>query len=106
MIYLSALIGMTLFVVSIFKSSLSLMFIAPVLTFLSAVLSGLLIELPKLAYVLIWLSHALPGKWLVLTLENPIKFMSGSILCCAIWLGAGFAISIQKQQEPNKSHSL
>lgn len=105
-IYLSGLIGMTLFVVSILKSSLSLIFIAPVLTFLSAVLSGLLVELPKLAYVLIWLSHALPGKWLALSLEKPLKYLPGAILCCVIWLGAGLLISIRDQKKSNKLHSI
>lgn len=92
-LYLVTLIGMTLFVVSITQSTLSLMFIAPVLTFLSAVMSGLLIELPKWAYALIWVSHALPGKWLALSLEEQNPLMPGAFLCCAAWLIAGLVIS-------------
>ena len=102
-LYLVTLIGMTLFVVSITQSTLSLMFIAPVLTFLSAVMSGLLIELPKWAYALIWLSHALPGKWLALSLEESIQFMPGAFLCCAAWLSAGLAISMGRRLPANEA---
>lgn len=93
-LYLATLVGMTLFVVSIFQSTISLMFLAPVLTFLSAVMSGLLIELPKWAYALIWLSHGLPGKWLARSLEDPLQSLPGAFLCCVLWVSAGMALSI------------
>ena len=79
----------------------ALMFIAPVLTFLSAVMSGLLAELPKWAHVLALLSHALPGKWLALSLAQPLKAMPGAAACCAAWAAAGLALS-SRSKRPGK----
>ncbi len=92
-IYLTGLMGMTLFTASLLKNILSLMFIAPILTFLSGVLSGLLLQTPKWAYVLKLISFALPGRWLNESLFSPLKAMLWALVCCAGWMLAGISAS-------------
>ena len=93
LIYLMGLMGMTLFTASLLKNVLSLMFIAPILTFLSGVLSGLLIATPKWAYVLKVISCALPGRWLGESLSSPLKALLWALVCCAAWMLAGISAS-------------
>jgi len=93
LIYLIGLMGVTLLTASLLKNVLSLMFIAPILTFLNGVLSGLLLETPKWAYVLKLLSGALPGRWLGESLSSPLKALPWALVCCAAWMAAGISAS-------------
>lgn len=92
-LYLWGLMGMTLLTASLLKNVLSLMFIAPVLTFLSGILSGLIVALPNWANVLRQLSGVLPGRWLGLAISSPLGFLPQALLCAALWLCAGIAAS-------------
>lgn len=93
LLYLFGLLGVTLLTAALLRNILSLMFIAPVLTFLSGVLSGLIMTLPSWAYVLKWLSYALPGRWLAQALSAPMAALPGAFLCGLAWMGAGIAVS-------------
>lgn len=97
--YLIGILGVTLFTASLLKNILSLMFIAPILTFLNGVLSGLLLEMPDWAYVLKWLSFALPGRWLNESISVPLKAMPWALVCSAVWLGIGIATSSIRAQK-------
>ncbi len=92
-LYLIGLLGVTLLTASLLKNVLSLMFLAPILTFLNGVLSGLLFETPSWAYVLKWLSGALPGRWLCGALSSPLKYLPWALLCALVWMGAGIGVS-------------
>lgn len=92
-IYLIGLLGVTLLTASLMKNVLSLMFIAPILTFLNGVLSGLLLEMPAWAYVLKWISSALPGRWLNESLSAPLKSLPWALVCCTAWMCVGIAAS-------------
>ncbi|MFB0920398.1 MAG: ABC transporter permease [Oscillospiraceae bacterium] len=92
-LYLFGLLGVTLLTASLLKNVLSLMFLAPILTFLNGVLSGLLIETPSWAYVLKWISGALPGRWLCGCLTSPSRYLPWAILCALLWMGAGIVVS-------------
>ncbi|PKM73109.1 MAG: hypothetical protein CVU91_05955 [Firmicutes bacterium HGW-Firmicutes-16] len=91
--YLVGILGVTLFTASLLKNILSLMFIAPALTFLNGVLSGLLLEMPDWAYVLKWLSCALPGRWLNESVSGPLKALPWALVCSVAWVGIGIVTS-------------
>ncbi|MEA4895869.1 MAG: ABC transporter permease [Oscillospiraceae bacterium] len=93
MVYLIGLLGITLLTASLLKSIFSLMFLAPVFTFLNGVLSGLLLELPDWAYVLKWLSGALPGRWLYGALDSPINALPWALICALVWICSGIGVS-------------
>lgn len=93
LLYLLGLLGITLFVASLLRNILSLMFIAPVLTFLNAVLSGLVVETPQWAYVLKWISGALPGRWLSEALSSSAWVLPLALICAVAWLVLGVAAS-------------
>jgi len=93
-LYLFGLLGVTLFTASLLRNVLSLMFIAPILTFLNGVLSGLLIEMPGWAYVLKWISGALPGRWLCAAFSAPLGSLPWALLCGLLWMGLGIAASL------------
>ena len=93
LIYLIGLLGVTLLTASLMKNVLSLMFIAPVLTFLNGVLSGLLFELPAWAYVLKWISCALPGRWLNESISAPLQSLPLALVCAAAWMCLGIIAS-------------
>ena len=59
--YLVAVLCLTFFVVSCLDNPLALLFLAPVLTFLNATLSGLIAPLPDWGMVLLVFSRLLPG---------------------------------------------
>lgn len=92
-LYLVGILGVTLSAASLLKNILSLMFIAPALTFLNGVLSGLLLEMPDWAYVLKLISFALPGRWLNEASSFPLKALPGALICSTAWVGIGIAIS-------------
>lgn len=92
-LYLFGLLGVTLLTASLLKNILSLMFLAPILTFLNGVLSGLLVETPSWAYVLKWLSRALPGRWLCSSLSSPQSSLPWALICGLVWMGFGIGIS-------------
>lgn len=98
-VYLCALTGMTLLLASLCGNVLILMFLAPILTFLHGVLSGLLLTLPKWAYMLTWLSRILPGRWLSQTLDDSSGALPFALLCAALWLLAGIAVSAGVQKK-------
>lgn len=93
LIYLIGLLGVTLLTASLLRNILSLMFIAPVLTFLNGVLSGLLFEMPTWAYVLKWISCALPGRWLNESISAPLKTLPWALVCSAAWICLGISAS-------------
>ena len=93
LIYLIGLLGVTLLIASLMKNVLALMFIAPVITFLNGVLSGLLFEMPAWAYVLKWISCALPGRWLNESLSAPLQSLPLSLVCGAAWMCLGITAS-------------
>ena len=101
-LYLFGLLGVTLFTASLLRNILSLMFIAPILTFLNGVLSGLLIEMPGWAYVLKWISGALPGRWLCASVSAPLGSLPWALLCGLLWMGLGIAASVlrAKRRQP------
>lgn len=106
LIYLCTLLGITLFVASFLKNILSLMFIAPILTFLCGVLSGLLIVLPEWAYMLTWISRILPGRWLNESISVPFSGLLWALLCCVIWIFAGiFASALKSDQRTLSARS-
>lgn len=92
-LYLFGLLGVTLFTASLLRNILSLMFIAPILTFLNGVLSGLIIEMPSWAYVLKWISGVLPGRWLCASVSAPLGSLPWALLCGLSWMGLGIAVS-------------
>ena len=93
LIYLVGLLGVTLLTASLLRNILSLMFIAPVLTFLNGVLSGLMFEMPAWAYVLKWISGAFPGRWLNESIAAPLAFLPWAFSCCAGWMFVGITAS-------------
>ena len=97
-IYLFNLLGITLVTASFLKNILSLMFLAPVLTFINGILSGLLLELPNWAYILKWISYALPGRWLNEYINAVPGALPKAIICCVVWLLLGIFISINKDR--------
>jgi len=97
--YLVGILGVTLFTASLLKNILSLMFIAPILTFLNGVLSGLLLEMPDWAYVLKWLSFALPGRWLMESISISLKALPWALVCSVAWVGIGIVTSSIRAKE-------
>lgn len=93
LLYLIAALGMTIVLTSFLRQTLALLFLAPLVTFVNAVLGGLIAPLPEWAAVLAVLSRALPGRWLQLALDNPAKILPGILICCLGWLAAGIALS-------------
>jgi len=102
LLYLFGLLGVTLLTAALLKNILSLMFIAPVLTFLNGVLSGLILTLPAWAYVLKWLSQALPGRWLSQALSNPLSALPGALICGLAWMSAGIVVSALRSKRCRK----
>lgn len=94
LIYLCGLSGITLLTASLVRSTVELMFLAPLLTFLHSVLSGLIFPLPQWAYVLVSLSRGLPGRWLVESLSAPSSKLIQALLCAIAWLMAGITVSL------------
>lgn len=99
LLYLVGILGVTLLTASLLKNILSLMFIAPILTFLNGVLSGLLLEIPDWAYVLKWLSFALPGRWLNESISVPLKALPWALVCSVAWVGIGIATSSNRAKK-------
>lgn len=97
-VYLLSLMGFTLFVASLLKNILSLMFLAPVLTFVHGVLCGLLLELPEWTYVLKRVSNILPGRWLNESFSTSQDIFLWAILCGVIWIIVGLGSSMLREK--------
>ena len=93
LIYLMSLMGITLLIASFFRNILSLMFLAPVLTFVNGVLCGLFLELPEWAYVLKQGSEILPGRILNTSFQFPEHYYFTATLCGMIWIIVGMGAS-------------
>jgi len=91
--YLWTVLGLTIFLAAFLKNSLALMFLAPLLTFVNALLGGMISELPDWAGVLAMISQILPGRWLMLMLQDPLAALPFALLCGIGWFAAGIALS-------------
>jgi hypothetical protein len=92
-IYLWTVLGLTITIASFLRQALALLFLAPLVTFIHAILGGLITALPEWASLLVYLSRALPGRWLLLALSSPLAALLPSMLCCFGWFLAGVLIS-------------
>ncbi len=63
-LYYFAMTGVMIFVTAFFNYPAALLIIAPIFSFINAVLCGLLYDLPKWAYNINKVAHILPGAWL------------------------------------------
>ncbi len=93
LVYLINLAGVTLLAASLARSTIGLMFLAPVLTFLNGILSGLSFALPQWAHVLVLLSRCLPGRWLAESLSNPFGSIVQALVCALVWVIGGVVTS-------------
>lgn len=94
-VYFINLLGMTLILARLLGTQLLLMFIAPVITFLNATLSGLIIKLPEWLNVVKLISYVLPGRWVVSYIEVSKGSLMPAILCASLWTILGIVISIK-----------
>lgn len=98
-VYLGTVLGMTIFLASFLKQPMSLMFMAPLLTFLNALLGGMIASLPDWATVLAILSRALPGRWLISFFDDPVRSLLFALICGACWFMAGVILSEIRQSD-------
>lgn len=99
LIYLMSVMGITLLIASFFENILSLMFLAPVLTFINGILCGLFLELPEWAYVLKRGSEILPGRLLNDSFQFPEHYYFRAVLCGIIWIIVGMGASRLREKE-------
>jgi hypothetical protein len=104
MVYLWTVLGMTIALASMLRQALALLFLAPLTTFIQAILSGLIAALPDWANVLTAISRGLPGRWLLLSLNSPLGTLPAALLCCLAWLAGGILLS-EAQQAKHRSGS-
>lgn len=97
MIYLWTVMSMTIFLASFVRQSFSLMFLAPMLTFVNALMSGMITSLPDWAAVLAIISRGLPGRWLMEFFSSPLQASLLALFCGACWFLAGIAVSERRQ---------
>ena len=88
LIYLFALLGLTMFLAAFTTTTAALLLLAPVVTFLNAALSGLLFTLPDWAATLEAVSRALPGRAFNAGVAAGRPTL-GLLLCCAAWMALG-----------------
>lgn len=97
-LYMLGVLGLTMTAASLVRHGMTLMILAPFLTFINAVLGGLLVVVPQWATFLETVSLFLPGRWLNLSLGAMVAGehlpVTGLLLCSGAWLGAGFVLSI------------
>jgi hypothetical protein len=99
LLYMAGMMGITLFISSLLGSAMQLMLIAPVYTLVQGILCGMLATIPGWAGMLVELSLALPGRWLMLGGDallhggNPL-FLLGQAACAIVWLGIGTAAAL------------
>ncbi|NLY82266.1 MAG: ABC transporter permease [Clostridiales bacterium] len=92
LIYLVGILGFSL-TVTVFASGLtSLMLLAPLLTFLTGTLSGLILNLPSWAYMFEVISRILPGRWYHSALLDSPNYLIG-IACSLLWCLLGYILS-------------
>lgn len=95
LIYLVGILGFSL-TVTVFASGLtSLMLLAPLLTFLTGTLSGLILNLPSWAYMFEVISRILPGRWYHSALIDSPNHLVG-IACSLLWCLLGYILSRRK----------
>jgi hypothetical protein len=93
LLYLWTILGLTIALASFLHQTMALLFLAPLVTLVNALLSGLMAELPGWARMLAILSRALPGRWLNQSLASPLTGLAPALLCCGVWFLAGIAIA-------------
>jgi hypothetical protein len=92
-IYLWTILGITITLASFIRQSLALLFLAPLVTFVNAILGGLITDLPDWAALLVRLSRALPGRWLLQFFDQPLPTLPIALLCSLCWFLAGIFFS-------------
>lgn len=94
-IYLVGILGFSL-TFTVFAGGLtSLMLLAPLLTFLTGTLSGLIVNLPSWAYMFEVVSKILPGRWYHSALIDNPNYLIG-IVCAVSWCVLGYVLSRHK----------
>lgn len=94
LLYMAGMTGITLAISSMLGKTVQLMLVAPVFTITQGILCGMLIAMPGWASTLVYLSYALPGRWLMLGGDallhggNP-AYVLGQAACALVWLAAG-----------------
>lgn len=92
LLYLLAIIGLSICLSSLLRESLNLLLIAPMLALLNAVLGGMLAELPAWAAILSWLTGVFPGRLLSLAIAGegtwPLALAAGVYLGLGVLLAA------------------
>jgi hypothetical protein len=90
--YLFGILCLTFFVASCLRNPQSLLLLAPVITFINAILTGLLLPLPEWGSVLLFLARLLPGYYLSLSFSGPWTALPFSFLCAAFWMILGLIV--------------
>jgi hypothetical protein len=85
-------------VTSAVTNLMPLLFLAPILTFLHAMLSGMLFDLPVWADVLRSLSVVLPGRWLQSALATGFAALPGALFCALGWSLFGRLLSLTREK--------
>ncbi|NLM78144.1 MAG: hypothetical protein GX173_08680, partial [Ruminococcaceae bacterium] len=98
LVFLMATVGQMLVLARWMRQTLLFLFAAPLVTFVQAVLSGLLLPLPPWAGLLKQLALLLPGSHLVALLTASPDMMSaaawfGLLLSMLGWLGLGILLN-------------
>lgn len=98
-VYLAGAVCMTLVFAAAPSDTTTLLFFAPVLTFLNAAMSGMIKPLPEWAAVLRALSGALPGRWFAGALSGTNIDLFFGCLCAAAWLLLSVMISLLRERK-------
>ncbi|NCB50662.1 MAG: ABC transporter permease [Clostridia bacterium] len=105
-VYLAGALCMTLVFASALTDTTTLLFFAPVLTFLNAALSGMINPLPEWASVLKTLSGALPGRWLTGALSGSLSDLLYGGLCALCWLLLSRIVSLLRELKERNAHVI
>jgi hypothetical protein len=97
LVYLGSILGLMITLASCLRQTLALFFLAPLVTFVHALLSGLVAELPAWAGLLASWSRILPGRWLQTALDSGTASLPAALLCLGGWFLAGAAVSGVRQ---------
>ena len=92
-VYLWTILGLTITLASFLRQTIALLFLAPLVTLINAILGGLIAPLPAWANLLAILSQGLPSRWLTTALSQPLAALPAALLCCLAWFLAGIAVS-------------
>lgn len=103
LVYLITISALSIIFVSLTKNIITILLLAPIVTFVNAVLGELIVSMPQWALFLRKIAFFLPGKWMSMSVNSIFLQSSmhiGLFICCGVYIS--IALIFIQFQDKNK----